>query len=216
MTAARLRGFGPLGILAFLVILAANLIAVPVSAALVFGWAQLSQTPLSKIGFRRPKSWIGSFAISVVFGIAFKLFLKSAVMPLLGADPINGPYHYLVGNTAALPAILLSVIVIGGFCEENVFRGYTFERLGKIFGHGPGAKTLSVVVTTLLFASAHYHDQGINGVEQALFTGVAFGSIYATTGRLWEVMCAHAAFDIAAIAIIYWNLESSVAHLIFR
>jgi len=216
MTAANLRGFGPLGIVAFLIILAANLIAVPLSAALVLGWAQWSQTPLSEIGFRRPKSWSRSLAISLVFGIAFKLLLKSAVMPLLGADPINGPYHYLVGNAAALPAILLSVIIIGGFCEETVFRGYMFERLGQIFGHGLGAKTLSVLVTTLLFASAHYHDQGINGVEQAVFTGLVFGSIYAATGRLWEVMVAHAAFDVAAIAIIYWNLESSVAHLIYK
>jgi hypothetical protein len=29
-------------------------------------------------------------------------------------------------------------------------------------------------------------------------------------------MCAHAAFDLTAVAIIYWNIESKVAHLIFR
>jgi len=29
-------------------------------------------------------------------------------------------------------------------------------------------------------------------------------------------MCAHAAFDLTAVAIIYWNLESAVAHLIFK
>ncbi len=28
-------------------------------------------------------------------------------------------------------------------------------------------------------------------------------------------MFAHAAFDLTALAIIYWNLESKVAHLIF-
>jgi hypothetical protein len=30
------------------------------------------------------------------------------------------------------------------------------------------------------------------------------------------LMCAHAAFDLAALAIIYWDLESRVAHLVFR
>jgi hypothetical protein len=30
------------------------------------------------------------------------------------------------------------------------------------------------------------------------------------------LIVAHAAFDVAAIAIIYWNLESGVAHLIFK
>jgi hypothetical protein len=29
-------------------------------------------------------------------------------------------------------------------------------------------------------------------------------------------MCAHAAFDLTAIAIVYWNLESAVAHLVFK
>jgi hypothetical protein len=29
-------------------------------------------------------------------------------------------------------------------------------------------------------------------------------------------MCAHAAFDLAAVAIIYWNLEATVAHLVFK
>ena len=33
----------------------------------------------------RPRSWIGSLAIGVVFGIAFKLLMKTIVMPLLGA-----------------------------------------------------------------------------------------------------------------------------------
>ena len=29
-------------------------------------------------------------------------------------------------------------------------------------------------------------------------------------------MFAHAAFDLTALAVIYWNLESKVAHLIFK
>jgi hypothetical protein len=30
------------------------------------------------------------------------------------------------------------------------------------------------------------------------------------------VMFAHAAYDLAAVAMIYWDLESDVAHLIFK
>jgi hypothetical protein len=30
------------------------------------------------------------------------------------------------------------------------------------------------------------------------------------------LMFAHAAFDLTAVAIIYWNLEREVAHLIFK
>src|SRR6266571_3392562 len=145
--AAQLRGFGPLGILAILVVLAGNLLFLPLSAVLVLVWARLSRTPWREIGYVRPKSWIGSLAVGVLFGIAFKLLMKMIVMPLLGADPINRTYHYLVGNRAALPAMLYAVIVGAGFGEETVFRGYLFERLGKLFGTGAVAKVSIVVLT---------------------------------------------------------------------
>jgi hypothetical protein len=34
--------------------------------------------------------------------------------------------------------------------------------------------------------------------------------------ELWLLMCAHAAFDVTAVAIIYWEVESAVAHLVFK
>jgi hypothetical protein len=46
--AERLRGFGPLGILAFVVIFAGNLLFIPLSALLVLAWARLSDTPWSE------------------------------------------------------------------------------------------------------------------------------------------------------------------------
>jgi membrane protease YdiL (CAAX protease family) len=73
-----------------------------------------------------------------------------------------------------------------------------------------------VLVTSALFASLHYSDQGLPGVQQAAITGLVFGTVFAVTGRIWMVMCAHAAFDLAAVAMIYWNLESAVAHLVFK
>lgn len=53
-------------------------------------------------------------------------------------------------------------------------------------------------------------------MEQATIVGLVFGTIFAVTGRIWMLMCAHAAFDLTAPAIIYWDLESDVAHLVFR
>jgi uncharacterized protein len=137
-------------------------------------------------------------------------------MPLLGAPPINPAYHYLSGNRAALPGMLYAMVFVAGFGEETVFRGYMFERLGKLFGSGLGARTLIVMLTAGLFAAAHYSVQGLAGVEQAAITGLVFGTIFALTGRIWMVMFAHAAYDLAAVAMIYWSLESDVAHLIFK
>jgi membrane protease YdiL (CAAX protease family) len=215
-----LRGFGPAGLFGIVVILLSGTIrlgqvVVPVGAILVLVWARLSRTPWREIGYVRPQSWIGSLLIGVAFGAVFKLLMKAIVMPLLGAPAINQTYHYFAGNRAMLPAGILAMLV-AGFGEETVFRGFLFERLGKLLGSSAGAKSAIVLTTTVVFGLAHYPDQGLPGVEQALFTGFAFGAIFAATGRLWMLMCAHAAFDLTALALIYLNLETDVAHAIFK
>ena len=215
--AAKLRGFGPVGILAALVILlVGNYPVAPFSAILVLVWVKLSRTPWSEIGYVRPKSWVATLAVGIIFGIAFKFLMKAIVMPLLGADPINHAYHYLAGNRAGLPGAIYLVIVGAGFGEETVFRGYFFERLGKLFGRGGWAKAFIVVITSVWFGLAHYSVQGLAGTEQATITGLVFGTIMAVRGRIWMLMAAHAAFDLTALAMIYWNLESRVAHLVFK
>ena len=213
--AASLRGFGPLGLLAFLLIVVSSF-AQPLSGILVLVWAWRSHTPWREIGYVRPKSWLRTLAIGVVAGCAFKLLMKAVVMPLFGAPVINPAYHYLVGNRAALPGIAFTMIVAGGFGEETLFRGYLFERLGKLFGPGRAARVSIVLLTSALFALGHYANLGIPGVEQAMITGLVFGTIFSITRQIWMVMCMHAAFDLAAAAIIYLNLEAGVAHLVFK
>ncbi|MCA1659781.1 MAG: CPBP family intramembrane metalloprotease, partial [Verrucomicrobiaceae bacterium] len=76
--------------------------------------------------------------------------------------------------------------------------------------------TTIVLLTSTLFAWGHYSEQGLAGAEQGMVVGLVYGTIFALTGRLFMLMCAHAAFDIAAAAIIYLNLETAVAHLVFK
>ena len=213
--AAKLRGFGPLGIAAMVVVIGAGSVVPPLRALPVLAWAHLSRTPWREIGYVRPRRWLESTAIGVAFGVAFKLLMKAVVMPLLGADPINRTYHGLVGNRAAIPATLLALVLGAGVGEETVFRGFLFERFGKLLGHGLPAKAATVLLTAALFGLAHFSDQGLTGTEHAAIVGLVFGAIYATTGRLWMLMVAHAAFDLTAYAIIYWDLERAVAGVVF-
>ncbi|MDQ3996091.1 MAG: CPBP family intramembrane metalloprotease [Gemmatimonadota bacterium] len=214
--AADLRGFGPLGLLAIIAIYLGNAVFVPLSALLVLVWARWSRTPLREIGFVRPRSWLATLAVGILFGATLKLLMKAVAMPLLGADPINQAFHYLAGNRAAIPWTLYAMIVGAGFGEETVFRGYMFERLGKLFGSGANAKAAIVLITSIWFGLEHYSLQGLAGVEQATIVGLAFGSIFAITGRIFMLMVAHAAFDLTAYAMIYWDLEWDVAHLVFK
>jgi membrane protease YdiL (CAAX protease family) len=91
-----------------------------------------------------------------------------------------------------------------------------FERLGKLFPSGIGAKIAAVLITSVWFGLGHYFNQGLVGAEQATITGLVFGTIFAYTGRVFMPMVAHTAYDLTALAMIYWDLETRVAHLIFK
>jgi membrane protease YdiL (CAAX protease family) len=214
--ARRLRGFGPLGILAIVVILAGNFLFLPLSAILVLVWARLSQTPWRDLGYVRPKSWVRAVAIGVVFGVALKLVMKAIVMPLFGAPPINEAYHFLAGNTAALPGMVWLIVVGAGFGEETVFRGYLFERFRRLLGDSVSARTFIVLFTSAWFGIIHYPFQGLPGAEQATVVGLVFGTIFAIKRQIFPLMVAHVAFDLMALALIYWDVETHVAHFIFK
>ena len=214
--AARLRGFGPIGILVILIILGGNFIIAPLSAILVLVWAKISDTPWHEVGYVRPRSWGKTIATAVVFGVTLKFVMKALVMPLFGAPPINQAYHFVTGNPSVLPVMIYTMIVIAGFGEETFFRGWMFERLAKVFGLSVWAKVAIVLITSILFASVHYPDQGVPGVTQALMTGLIFGSIFAITGQIFMLMIAHAAFDLTALWMIFYGLEARIAHLIFH
>jgi len=214
--AARLRGFGPLGILTILIIIAGNFVIAPLSAILVLIWTKISNTPWREIGYVRPRSWIETIVTGIIFGIAFKFVMKAAVMPLFGAPPINQAYQFVTGNSAVIPVMIYTMIIVAGFGEETYYRGWMFERLGKLFGQSVAAKISIILITTILFASVHYLEQGLPGVEQAFCTGLVFGSIFAITGEIFLLMVAHAAFDLTALWIIYYGLETQIAHLIFK
>jgi uncharacterized protein len=184
-------------------------------ATLILLWARWSRLPWRDLGFARPDSWIRTVAIGIVFGVAFKLVMKVIVMPLLGAPPINQAFHYLAGNRAAIPYAMFTMVFVAGFGEETVFRGFMFERLRKLFGTSARAMTGIVLFTAAWFGLDHYGVQGVAGVQQAAIFGLVFGAIRAMSSHIWMLMIAHAAFDLTAYAIIYWDVESAFAHFAF-
>jgi membrane protease YdiL (CAAX protease family) len=214
--ASRLRGFGPLGVLAVIIILGGNFIITPLSAILVLIWTRISNTPWREIGYVRPRSWVKTIATGIVFGIVLKFAMKAIVMPLLGAPPINQAFQFVTGNAAVIPLMLYTMIVTAGFGEETLYRGWMFERLGKLFGQSAPAKIAIVLITSGLFAAVHYPEQGLPGTEQAFVVGLIFASIFAMTGQIFMLMIAHAAFDLTALWMIYYGLETRIAHLIFK
>jgi uncharacterized protein len=214
--ARALRGFGPIGLIAILLVfLSGNIFLLPSGALLVLLWRHLTRTPWRDIGYVRPKNWLVTVAVGIAFGVAFKLAMKAIVMPLLGADPVNHAFHFLAGNRALLPWAIWTMLM-AGFGEETAFRGFAFERLGTLLGKRPLAKVATVLITAAVFGTAHYSEQGLAGAQQAFIVGLVFGAIFAITGEIWMLMIAHATFDLTAVWMIYRDLETWIAHWVFR
>jgi membrane protease YdiL (CAAX protease family) len=189
----------------------------PLIAAIgILTWARMTRKPWSALGLGRPANWLSTIALGIAFGIAFKFCMKAIVMPLLGADPVNQSYHWLAGNTAALPGFIATIVFSAGFAEEVVFRGFLFHGLGKRLGTGRWATVATVVISAVVFGLGHWQGQKLPGVQQAVVVGLVFGTIFARTRNLWMLMIAHAAFDLTALWMIYYGLESRIAHLVFK
>lgn len=214
--AASLKGFGVLGVVAFVLIVTAALAAPFIAATVILIWAWLSYTPVAEIGLKRPKSWVSAILIGAICGVALKLVLKSVVLPYLGAPETNAAFQFVRGNTQEFLTWIPQLIVLVGFSEELLFRGYLLNRLMLIFGQSGGSKVLAVLVSAFVFGIAHWSMQSFWGSLQAGIVGLVFASAYLLNGqRLWSLIAAHAAFDIFAFWIIYAGMEEKFAHLVF-
>jgi membrane protease YdiL (CAAX protease family) len=215
-TAAALRGTGGVAIAAVLFIIVSLAVGPPVSALFVFVWLWLSRTPVADIGLKRPGSWLGVLAVGVVSGAALKFAMKAVVLPYFGA-PASAPImQELHGNLNAFLIEVPQMIILAGFAEEIVFRGFFINRLQAWLGTGPASGLLIVLITAGVFGPAHYLQQGFFGALQGTIVGVLFASAYLLNGRrLWSLIVAHATFDVLAIYFIYAGLEERVAHAVF-
>ena len=98
--AARLRGFGIVGLAAWAAIYIGSVALPGLGALLVAAWAYRSRTAWADLGFARPHSWMRTIAIGLALGVPLRLFTKLVLLPLLDAPP-NPAFQYLEGNTAA-------------------------------------------------------------------------------------------------------------------
>jgi membrane protease YdiL (CAAX protease family) len=211
-----LRGFGPLGGAACAVIVVTSVFFTPAAAVLVIVWAWLSRTPWRAIGLVRPRSWATVLVLGVALGLAEKFLMKAIVLPLLGAPANNTMFGDLSNDPRRVLFLIFYMIVGAGFCEELFFRGYVIERLGRLMGRRPMAQFAIVVLSAAFFGVLHYQ-QGLAGIENATIGGVLAACIYLINRRqLWLLVVMHATFDLCALALIYFHLESTVAHSVFK
>lgn len=188
---------------------------------------------LAPLGFSRPKGGLlagigGGFAVGIG-AIVVSLIVNPVsvfVLDRLGystESTVQQPFmRGLVGwvednPAAAIPAIILVVVLFGPAVEELVFRGAVFNglnRLGALIssraggGGGPArtaSKTsfvLSTLASSVFFALLHLEPVLLPAI---LLLAIALCVLFQRTGSLLPPFVAHATFNSFATALIILN-----------
>jgi membrane protease YdiL (CAAX protease family) len=158
------------------------------------------------VGLRKPASW-GTALIGCVVLYLANMALSHWIAPALAQliTPIAQPSFilYIRGNLGAFLLWLGIGIVVGGFMEECLFRGFLLNRVAEMFGGTKVALAIAVVAQAVLFGMLHIYG-GAFAATFAALAALASGVIYLLVGRnLWPVIAVHATWNSVSIWGVY-------------
>ena len=154
--------------------------------------------------------WLPSGSGGYVYGGALAAaFLAATLIPVLaswvspkirdGFAKQLAPLSFFLPTTGDERLWFAMVSISAGVCEEVLFRGF----LIRYFQAGPYhlAMVFAALLACLFFGTAHLY-QGIVGVVQTTFMGVAFAAMFFATGSLILPVLAHVAIDLRVLLIL--------------
>lgn len=160
-----------------------------------------SGEPWSKFGIKRPQMLWDLFGAGILYLIAVRavsmsngLFLDALQEWLPREDfhrLVNLPSEWIPPHGGGDLVLALITCLAIGFSEELVYRGFLIPRFERLLG----STALSVIVSSLLFASIHFSGNGILGVWNALGFGLIAGFVFARFRQLWPLVFAHGLAD---------------------
>ena len=154
------------------------------------GWASY--------GLRRPDSavqWVGWMVVIIALLWASGTYLAAPLASALNFEPKPDFFGYIHGNTVAFAGWVAISWLVGGFCEELLFRGFLLSQVSRMFRPGVVATGVGLIAQALLFGSLHIY-QGAFGFAFATITATITGAVYLMNGRnLWPLIVAHGAWD---------------------
>ncbi len=109
--------------------------------------------------------------------------------------------------------------IIGGFCEEIIYRAYVVKRLAIIFGNTNKTWLLSAIIASVGFGLAHFW-QGTSGIITTGIFGFMFGLIFIfNRNNLMLPVLTHGIYNMIAITLVYLGKDRMItdwAHEFFK
>jgi len=165
----------------------------------------------SKIGFRRPASWLRLILIALAAAV-LRIALGAFVIEPLAAHwwpPIHAPAgtEHIAGNIKMALLWLLIIWTFAAFGEEISYRGYLTLRAADVGGRSTAAFWLATLLVSVLFGYGHYY-KGPTGILDSSVAGFILGSAYLLTGRnLWAPVLAHGFIDTVGVIVGFFGWE---------
>jgi hypothetical protein len=177
-----------------------------VEVVVVWALLRLRGLPLRAVGF----SWRGwrsrDFATtlaSVAAVLGIYLLVRPLVAALVGEDLDLSAFDRIRGDTTLLILGLVQAVVIAGFREELLYRGFLMTRIAGTVQSSRAPWAVALVAQALVFGIAHAY-QGPTGMIVSGAAGLVFGILMLASGkRLLPAMIAHAGVDAIALVAIY-------------
>ena len=156
-------------------------------------------------GMTRP-NWPKTIIKAFLFSICLFLLSDFLIIPLLelyfGKVDLS-EISQIEGNFGNYVLYLLLGWIIGGFCEEFIYRGYVLKRLAIIFGNTNKTWLLSAIIASIGFGFVHYY-QGTSGIIATGIIGFIFGLIFIyNRNNLMLLVLIHGIYNMIAITLIY-------------
>jgi membrane protease YdiL (CAAX protease family) len=165
------------------------------------GMVRLGGQRLSDVGLARPKSIVLSIIIGAM--TAALVFVTVEVLNKIGVMHRDlSEVASMKNNMPVLIAWVAMVVLVSGFVEEFVYRGFVMDRISKIFGGSRGAWTVAFIGQAIIFGLAHAY----GSIELEMFAGtfaLLYAGLYLWRGNLWAAIAAHGLYDASRVIFAY-------------
>lgn len=144
------------------------------------------------------KGLLFAVGIFVLNDFIFQPFIESYIGRIDLSD-VSG----IEGNFTTYVVYILLGWVLGGFCEEIIYRGYVLKRLAVILGDTNKAWLFAAVTASIVFGFAHNY-QGPSGIIATAIIALLFGLIFIfNKNNLMVLVLTHGIYNMIAITLIY-------------
>ena len=181
----------------------------PITGFLAAWWVLHRRgTSWRDLGLRIPVPLWRALVIAVAL-YAVDYAMQTWAVPVLGQwlHPTQRPSFlgHLPGNATALAFWVAISWLVGGLCEECLFRGFFLSRVEALLGGSGAALALAILAQAVFFGVLHLYGGSFAFMYATLF-GAVHGFFYILAARnLWPLIAVHALWD----SIAFWGVYSS-------